>query len=293
MTPRSRIFSPEERLEVVPFRPTASSSGLGWGDLRAEEYGFLPHTEFAVPPLDHHVVVFHWTTAPTIRLSCGDTVHTGPVGGNTVSVVPAGHPSEFHVNAHESSFLALLSARLLKRVGAETFGMDPDRMELRPAWGRSVGPVQAVGAMVRAELLGGGVGGRLCAESFATIIAVHLIRDLASIPVVRGLTGVLAASALRAVEEYITDNLDKKISLVELAGVVHLSEYHFARLFKATTGQSPHQFVIQQRVEQAKQLLRGNQRTLAQVAAAVGFSDQSQLHRHFKRLVGVTPRRFS
>ena len=78
-----------------------------------------------------------------------------------------------------------------------------------------------------------------------------------------------------------------------MGAVARLSPYHFARQFKAATGLPPHQYVIARRVERAKQLLQaGTGLSLAEVAADAGFSDQSQLSRHFKRLVGVTPGQF-
>lgn len=58
------------------------------------------------------------------------------------------------------------------------------------------------------------------------------------------------------------------------------------------TGQSPHRFVIGRRIERAKELIAGRGVPLAQVAAAVGFADQSHFTRHFRRIVGVTPGRF-
>ena len=77
------------------------------------------------------------------------------------------------------------------------------------------------------------------------------------------------------------------------AAAAHVNPYHFARLFKAGTRLPPHQYVIARRVERAKELLRGRDRPpLAEVATEVGFSDQSHFTRHFRRLVGVTPRRF-
>jgi AraC family transcriptional regulator len=77
------------------------------------------------------------------------------------------------------------------------------------------------------------------------------------------------------------------------AAVVQLRVYHFARQFEAATGLLPHQYVLARRVEQARQLLQGGGvLSLAEVAACAGFSNQSQFSSHFKRLVGVTPRRF-
>jgi AraC family transcriptional regulator len=92
--------------------------------------------------------------------------------------------------------------------------------------------------------------------------------------------------------EYIEDHIDSEIALEDLAAAVHLSAYHFARLFKASTGLPPHQYVIVRRIERAKHLLRDDDLSLTQVAARVGFWDQGHFTRHFKRLVGVTPKRF-
>jgi AraC family transcriptional regulator len=110
---------------------------------------------------------------------------------------------------------------------------------------------------------------------------------------VRGPRGGLPGQTLRAVLEYIHEHLVADLTLRDLAAVTHLSPYHFARLFKVSTGLPPRQYVIARRVERAKQLLRGeDDLTLAQVAARAGFCDQSHFTRQFKRLVGVTPKRF-
>jgi AraC family transcriptional regulator len=149
-------------------------------------------------------------------------------------------------------------------------------------------------AAVDAELTAGGAGGRLAAESLAHVLAVHLIRHiLAPRRPQRGPDGALPRGRLRAVVEYIEDNLDASPSLEQMAAVIRLSPYHFARQFKAATGLPPHQYLILRRVERAKQFLQaGRDVSLAEVAARAGFSDQSQFSHHFKRLVGVTPRQF-
>ncbi|MEG4942592.1 helix-turn-helix transcriptional regulator [Microcoleus sp. F4-D5] len=76
----------------------------------------------------------------------------------------------------------------------------------------------------------------------------------------------------------------------ELAGIAQLSPYYFSRAFKQSVGISPHQYVIQQRVERAKQLLLQGNMSLYEIAIACGFTHQSHLTRHFKRLTGVTPK---
>ena len=146
---------------------------------------------------------------------------------------------------------------------------------------------------VDAELTAGGAGGRLAAESLANVLAVHLLRHvLAPRQPERGRDGALPRGRLRAVVEYIEEHLDASPSLEQMAEVAGLSPYHFARQFKTATGLPPHQFVIMRRVERAKQLLQGGDLSLAEVALHAGFSGQSVFCLHFKRLVGVTPRRF-
>jgi AraC family transcriptional regulator len=109
----------------------------------------------------------------------------------------------------------------------------------------------------------------------------------------RGPRGGLCGRKLGAVLEYIHRNLNSALTLRELAAVAHLSPYHFARLFKVSTGLPPRRYVIARRVDRAKRLLRGgDDLSLAQVAARSGFWDQGHFTRHFKRLVGVTPKQF-
>jgi AraC family transcriptional regulator len=77
-----------------------------------------------------------------------------------------------------------------------------------------------------------------------------------------------------------------------MAGLLGLSPYHFARMFRRAVGVPPHQYVLQRRVERAKGLLLAGRLGLSDVALAVGFSDQSHLTRVFRRAVGITPARF-
>jgi AraC family transcriptional regulator len=102
--------------------------------------------------------------------------------------------------------------------------------------------------------------------------------------------GVLSRRKLATIFDYIMANLGNRPTLERMAELVHLSPDHFARQFKAATGLAPYQFVIARRVERAQELLCGRQvYSLAEVAIVAGFSDQSQLCLHFKRIVGITP----
>jgi AraC family transcriptional regulator len=187
-----------------------------------------------------------------------------------------------------------LDPQRISQVAAEACDLDPDRVEL-PAEGALINPqIQATILAIDVELSSGGAGGRLLTESLGNVLAVHLIRHITGNDQAAARPrGGLPRHKLRAAIDYIEEHLDTELGLDDLAAVVHLSPFHFARLFKTSTGLPPHQYVIARRVERAKELLRGgDELTLAQVAARAGFWDQGHFTRHFKRLVGVTPKRF-
>lgn len=101
--------------------------------------------------------------------------------------------------------------------------------------------------------------------------------------------GGLPPRILRSLDQYIRNNLERNLPVEALAAVAGLSPTHFARAFKNSVGVAPHHYLTQQRVEQAAQLLAGSECSMAEIAQAVGFSDQSHLSRCFTRLTGTTP----
>jgi AraC family transcriptional regulator len=94
------------------------------------------------------------------------------------------------------------------------------------------------------------------------------------------------------VTEYIRQNLDKELRLAELAALVCMSPYHFARLFKCSTGVPPHRFVVQQRIARARAFLATPELSIAQISRKVGFQTPSHFTTVFRRITGITPRRY-
>jgi AraC-like DNA-binding protein len=104
--------------------------------------------------------------------------------------------------------------------------------------------------------------------------------------------GGLSAGAMRRVQEYMKAHLGEGIDLAMLAGVAGLSMHHFARQFKHSIGVTPHHYLTRKRVERAQEMLAQTDLSLAEITYAVGFSDQGHLARHFRGLLGTTPREF-
>ena len=120
------------------------------------------------------------------------------------------------------------------------------------------------------------------------VVASYLDAALAPIEVVGG----LPPRRLQRVFSHIRENIARDLSVAELAQTVGMSQYYFSKLFKMSTGTTPHQYVMRQRVERAQEVLRETRTALAEVATIVGFETQSHFTSVFRRLVGATPKHY-
>jgi AraC family transcriptional regulator len=288
------LSGPLELIKHLPLKTFAASDRRQWVGLQAVRYREQPPTEIVVPPVTHHSLHLFLRTPNELELRCEGIRRVVPPPAGSILVVPAGSPRRWRWSSHSDSLHVFLEPGLVARVAAEAFNLDPARVSVPPLDGPDVPQLRAAMLAVNDELTAEAAGDRLALESLANLMAVHLIRHVAAprrTP--RRPAGALPRQKLRAVVEYVEEHLDAGLSLGQIAAVAHLSPYHFARQFKATTGLPPHQYVIARRIERAKQLLReGDDVSLAEVAVGAGFSDQSQFSQSFKRLVGVTPGQF-
>ncbi|WP_187435851.1 AraC family transcriptional regulator [Bradyrhizobium hipponense] len=101
--------------------------------------------------------------------------------------------------------------------------------------------------------------------------------------------GGLRPRRLRMVTDYLRDHLADNVGLLELANIAQLSRSHFCRAFRASTGLSPHQWLLIARIEKAKELLVSDMLPISEIALLTGFADQAHLSRHFSRTVGSSP----
>lgn len=187
----------------------------------------------------------------------------------------------------------LLAPGLVARVAQESFEADPARVELVPRATFRDPLLTQIGLTLAEELLTAEPAGTVYAAVLAQSLAVQLLRwhTIFGAPAHEPDEG-LSATLVRRTIDYIDANLATSLTLGELATVVNLSPYHFARMFARATGHGPHHFVIERRVEAAERLLADGTLSLKEIATQVGFADQSHLTRHFKRLRGLPPRAY-
>jgi AraC family transcriptional regulator len=116
--------------------------------------------------------------------------------------------------------------------------------------------------------------------------------DLLKPPAIPTYRGGLGAARLRRVAEFIQAGLERDLTLVDLAQSVGLSTAHFAVMFRQSTGETPHQFVLRCRMERAKEMLRMGKLRIVDVAVACGFKTQQHFARVFRQMCGVAPREY-
>lgn len=137
------------------------------------------------------------------------------------------------------------------------------------------------------ELADASPRGTLFADHALTLLIARLLR-LAQLPQEQ-VRGGLADWQLRRVAEWLETHLCENVTLVELASLVGLSAFHFARMFKRSQGVPPHSFQRQLRIVNAKRLMREGHLPLVEVAAVCGFASQQHFTTAFKRETGTTP----
>jgi AraC family transcriptional regulator len=265
-----------------------SSSGKGWHGLDVAEI-IHPLDDFALPALPRHILVINLSAPSTIQERLAG--RQGHLGTGNVVILPAGAPTTWHLEREgEVRHLHLyLSPTLIQQIATEA-DIDPDTVEFVNTLGMFDPRIETIALSLLSELRSEGLGGRLYVESLANILGIHLLRQHSSVkqPSLPRSVG-LDRATLRRVSTYIEEHLAEDLSLSELAAVAYLSPYHFARLFKASTGFAPHQYVIGRRIERAKLLLSTTNWSLTAIAHAVGFAHESHLALHFKRLTGLLP----
>jgi len=101
--------------------------------------------------------------------------------------------------------------------------------------------------------------------------------------------GGLSPQVLRRIKDYMASHIAEPLALETLAEYAGLSAYHFARMFKQSTGLAPHQYLVQQRLQLAEQLLRNSSLSLSQIALDCGFSSASHFSHRFKSAFGYAP----
>lgn len=293
-TDQNTIFMAEEthgRAVRSENQLISHSPDAGWQSLYAATFREAPlaASESAVghPSLIYHIAR---PTEVTRRIDGGRREST-LIGPCRFCLTP-GDASAFWQHSGNPEILQLyLRNSIYESVVAEMCGCDGGGVSLVPRFAIVDPLLEQLAITVVNALRDGNVEDRLYVESIAQLIGVHLARahSSRSRPKPAAAPDGLSRVRIRRLLEYIEQHLNDDLSLQTMAGEINLSPLYLSHAFRSMMGQSPHQYVVERRVERAKQLLADTATPIAEIALAAGFSSQSHLSNWFRRIVGVSP----
>lgn len=249
----------------------------------------MPHEVFA----QHHLLL-NLREAPMRVENWRDVCHRDFIyERDEIVLTPAGIRSGWHWHERSRVIVITIEPDKLRRFATSELGLVLSERQLKDTPQAADADLCQTGAMLLQALRDRGTGSEVMYESLARIFLVKLLQRYGetrgeALTFSRGFT----ASHYRRVLDFVAEQFGEPISIDDMARVAGLSTAHFARLFKEVLGDSPYQFVMEYRVEQAKRMLSDPARPMVDVALACGFSDQPHFSRVFKQLTGQTPKEF-
>lgn len=209
-----------------------------------------------------------------------------------ISIYPAGCPQRQRWNETTDFIEIYLAPELFINAAQEIFEskyINEFHLTIRDPL------IQQIGLNLKADLVADNTGqcDRLYIESVANLLVVHLLKHyyFPQQPLTYSNNG-LPQHKLKAVISYIHENLERNLSLDELARVAKMGSHYFAGLFKQSTGKPPHQYVTTCRVEKAKLLLKDRRLSISEVCYEIGFGCQSHFTKVFRKHTGMTPGKY-
>ena len=226
-----------------------------------------------------------------VYMSCsrGGEKHRGLGVHGDIDIIPPWTPTLWEPDDVDTALVVSVDLKLLEVV-AEDSGIYLDRVEMRNRFQIRDAQIENIGWALKAEMEADYPGGRLFRDSLGTALSSYLLRRHSSLERKRPESKAsFSGRQLKRILAFIEENLDKDLSLAQIATIAAVSPSHCKVIFRSAMGVPLHQYVIQRRVERARVLLHTGELPISAIALQTGFSHQSHLARHMKRILGYTP----
>lgn len=270
------------------------SSEDRWPDISIDFVSVVDATACDAPARDDHLILLRFRgTSELVQRRAGQEFNP-VISPGSIVVLPAGVPA-FWASTSPSAYMRFNVPReLVASTASQIDGLGQGAELLNVFHARDTF-IERIGTIFLAELERPEHPAQsLLISSLSQALAAHLIRhySTASGEAATEWKG-LSAPALNRVTNFIESQIEDKISLSALAEIACVSRFHFIKMFKVSTGFSPMRYVENCRIRRAQEMIRLGHMSLAEIALAVGFSDQSHFTRRFRHVVGCTPSSFA
>jgi len=291
---RPKLVSIDEIVDVLSHRYIATTRERGWSGVTVDIYRPLVDVSERYPALDHHLICYCPSGSARLVQGRDGVIHESLITTGISMLMPAGYDSLWEGNASATARLRIPTS-LIASAGEQIGHRATAQVEIRNIFETRDTVIERVAQILVAEL------DRkphpvqaLIVDQVSTALAGHLLRAYNAFePVEQYDLPPLGKFELARLTEFIEDNLDRTIGLAELAEIVNVSRFHFARLFKRSTGMTAIGFVEQRRIRRAQSLIQETSLPLVEIALMTGFADQSHFTKRFQRHVGCTPAAFA
>lgn len=253
----------------------------------------LMHTDepgvLASPGYVNTLIAIH--VGRPVRLECtrAGKSHFGTAIHGDIDIVPTQTPALWENKEKDTVLLCSLPPELL-RAAAEGMNFNPDQVEIRNRFQTRDIQMEHIGWALKAEMERGYPSGRLYVDSLAMAMAARLIQGHSSVAKqAEAPRGAMHGHRLKRVLAFIEEHLADDLSLEMIAAAAGVSAPHCKVLFRRALGMPVHQYVISRRIDRAATLLKDGKLPISQIALDAGFSHQSHLARHMRRVMGVSP----
>jgi AraC family transcriptional regulator len=282
---RDRRPADVEMARVLGTAPLRMASDPSSGAIAYWRHGALHDV---VEPMADHVVMTYPSGVQRLERRDGKSVAIGSARSGVVTIIPAGSSARWDIPGPVNVVQLYLPHTTLERVAREADAAMPGELLERTAHPDSITSRLLMSA---ADVLESNAAlDALFRQQLTDLLATRLLAAHAgSAAPIQPPLGGLSPTVLRRAIERLRSDSDADISLAALASDAHLSRFHFCRAFKESTGLSPHAWLRQHRLEQAKNMLRDGDASIAMVAAELGYASQTAFAAAFKRLTGETP----
>ena len=273
--------------------PVRSSAVHAWKHIVVEEFSQPPGQERYENPTEHTLCISLNPQPSRLSQTANYRRHISPCVKGDICIVPAGLPFLWQWHQTDQYLRIRIGSAFLQTVAEEETEVSPDRVAIYPEFRVRHLQIEQFGAMLLGEIKNGGLAGSLYVESLTNALAVQLLRSFsATQPCTAEYGEGLSDRQLLQVTDYIHDYLKQPIGLSDLADLLKMSKFQFSRRFKQSMGVTPHQYVLQQRLEQAKHLLKATNLSVMEIAMLCGFSSHSHLGKLIRQHTGLSPKAY-
>jgi AraC family transcriptional regulator len=284
---RISVVMKDKLVPLIPGRPLADSRFSPWKGLAVEKHCV---GAIEIPEHEHASYCLHMQTSGPVEMEWHSHGKTGRQSTQTGALILVTPGSSHGLRWSGASLRVLVSIdpTLLERALLELDGRGAIPLDSR--WGFRDLQLELLLTEIAREMEAGWTMGALYGDLLGMSLSLALVRKYGNAQAHGAMArGGIAGARLKRILEYMEERCQTSLRLADLAEVAGLSEFHFARSFRQSTGLPPHQYQLQLRMQKAKSLLRAPQQNVAEVAALMGFPSVSHFSRTFKRLVGVNP----